>query len=65
MTNKINNVLKEYDIDPKKLSSKEKEDIIKKIIKKNNKMININQDKLNLLIEINNDIKNYLEKEDM
>ena len=64
MTSKINNVLKEYDIDTKKLSDEDKEHIVKQIIKKNNKIINLSQNKLKLLNEINSDIKNYLEKDE-
>ncbi len=64
MTSKINTILKEYDIDTKKLSDEEKEHIIRQIIKKNNKFINLSQNKLKLLTEINNDIKNYLEKDE-
>lgn len=64
MTSKMNAVLKEYNVDTKKLSDQDKEQIIKQIIKKNNKIINLSQNKLKLLNEINNDIKNYLEKEE-
>ena len=64
MTSKINTVLKEYNVETKNLSDAEKEHIIKQIIKKNNKIINLSQNKLKLLNEINNDIKNYLEKEE-
>ena len=64
MTNKIDNLLKEYKIDTKKMSEEEKLNAVKKIIKNNNKIINISRSKLNLLLEINKDIKNYLEKED-
>ena len=64
MTSKINNILKEYNIETKKLTDEEKEHILKQIIKKNNKIINLSQNKLKLLNEINNDIKNYLEKEE-
>ena len=64
MTNKINTILKEYDIDTKNLSIEDKEHIVKQIIKKNNKIINLSQNKLRLLNEINNDIKNYLEKDE-
>ena len=64
MTNKIDNLLKEYKIDTKKMSEEDKNNAIKKIIKNNNKIINISRSKLNLLLEINKDIKNYLEKEE-
>ena len=55
-------ILNKYNIDTDKYSDTELQELLEKIISRNDRIIKINYQKISLLNEINNDIDTYLNR---
>jgi len=55
-------ILNKYNIDTDKYTDTELQELLEKIISRNDRIIKINYQKISLLNEINNDIDTYLNR---